>query len=127
MYKTELVRGVAQETGVSQQVVRQVFGSSLRTIEAALAAGERVTLPGFGTFYTSQRRAGRVRSVRIGRQVEVLARRVAVFRVGDVLKRAVDGSAQRPGGCREARRPAVWHDSAPSRDKFMRSADNSLC
>src|SRR5215203_4865502 len=99
LYATDLVRRVAQQTGLSQRVVRQVLGANLRTIEAALAAGERVTLPGFGTFYTSQRRSGRVRSVRIGRQVEVLARRVAVFRVGDVLKRAVDGSAQRPGGC----------------------------
>src|SRR3954464_5990407 len=95
MYKTELVRRVAQETGVSQRVVRQVIGSSLGTIEAALTAGDRVTLPGFGTFYTSQRQAGRIRSVRTGRQVEVPARRVAGFRVGEVLKRAV--AAKRRG------------------------------
>ena len=95
MYTTELVRRVARETGVSQRVVRQVVGAGLGTIEAALTAGERVTLPGFGTFYTSQRRAGRVRSVRTGRQVEVPARRVAAFRVGEVLKRAV--AAKRRG------------------------------
>ncbi len=89
MYKTHLVRRVAQETGLSQRVVRQVLASSLQTIEAALTVGERVTLPGFGTFDTSQRRAGRIRSIRTGRQVEVLARRVAVFRVGAVLKQAV--------------------------------------
>jgi DNA-binding protein HU-beta len=89
LYTTELVRRVAQETGVSQRVVRQVVAASLRTIETALTAGERVTLPGFGTFATSQRRAGRIRSVRTGRQVDVPARRVAVFRVGDVLKRTV--------------------------------------
>jgi DNA-binding protein HU-beta len=85
MYKTALVRRVARETGVSQRVVRQVVGASLDTIEAALTTGDRVTLPGFGTFYTSQRRGGRIRSVRTGRQVEVPARRVAAFRVGDVL------------------------------------------
>src|SRR3954469_9014779 len=95
MYKTALVRRVAQETGLSQRVVRQVVGSSLGTIQAALTAGDRVTLPGFGTFYTSQRRAGRVRSVRSGRQVEVPARRVASFRMGEVLKRAV--AAKRRG------------------------------
>jgi DNA-binding protein HU-beta len=95
MYTTALVRRVARETGLSQRVVRQVVGASLRTIEAALTAGDRMTLPGFGTFYTSQRRAGRVRLVRSGRQVEVPARRVAAFRVGDVLKRAV--AAKRRG------------------------------
>ena len=95
MYKTDIVRRVAQETGLSQRVVSHVFGSSLRTIEAALVTGERVTLPGFGTFYTSQRQAVRVRSIRTGRQVEVPARRVAAFRVGNVLKRAV--AAKRRG------------------------------
>lgn len=95
LYTTELVRRVAQETGVSQRVVRQVIGASLRTIETALMAGERVTLPGFGTFSTSQRRAGRIRSVRTGRPVEVPARRVAAFRVGDVFKPAV--AAKRRG------------------------------
>jgi DNA-binding protein HU-beta len=89
MYKTELVLRVARETGVSQRVVRQVVGTSLRTIETALTTGERVSFPGFGTFYTSQRRAGRIRSVRTWRQVEVPARRVAAFRVGEMLKRAV--------------------------------------
>ena len=95
MYKTELVRRVARETGLSQRVVGQVLTSSLRGVQRALAAGERVTIPGFGTFYTSQRQAGRVRSVRTGRQVEVPARRVAAFRVGAVFKRAVAGGSKR--------------------------------
>lgn len=88
-----LVRRIAQQTGLSQAVVRQVLGASLATVQAALAAGERVTLPGFGTFYTSARQASRVRSVCDGRQVTIPARRVAVFRVGEVLKRVV-ASAQ---------------------------------
>ncbi len=91
LYTTDLVRRVAQQTGLHQRVVRQVLGVSLETMQSALTAGERVTLPGFGTFSTRQRRAGRVRSVRTGRQVDVPARRVAAFRVGDVLKRAVAG------------------------------------
>jgi DNA-binding protein HU-beta len=95
IFTATLVRRVAQQTGLSQHVVRQVLGSSLQTIAAALAAGERVTLPGFGTFYTSSRQAGRVRSVRDGRPVAIPARRVAAFRVGEVLKRAV--ARKRPG------------------------------
>ena len=91
MYKTELVRRVASEIGLSQRVVAQVLTSSLHGVQRALAAGERITLPGFATFSTSQRQAGRVRSVRTRCQVEVPARRVAAFRVGAVLKRAVGG------------------------------------
>ena len=89
IFTATLVRRVAQQTGLSQHIVHKVLGVSLQTIEAALTAGEQVTLPGFGTFYTSQRQAGRVRSVRDGRQVSIPARRVAAFRVGEVLKRRV--------------------------------------
>ena len=95
MYKTELVRRVARETGLSQRVVAQVLTSSLHEVQQALAGGERITIPGFGTFYTSQRQAARVQSVRTGRQVEIPARRVAAFRVGEVLKRAVAGGLKR--------------------------------
>ena len=95
MFKTDIVRRVARQANLSQRVVTLVLGTSLHTIEGALAAGERVTFSGFGTFYTSQRKAGRVRHVRTGRHVAVPARRVAAFRVGDVLKRAVAGKRKR--------------------------------
>ena len=95
MYKTELVRRVARETGLSQRVVAQVLTSSLHGVQQALAAGERVIIPGFGTFYTSQRQAIRVRSIRTGREIELPTRRVSAFRVGAVLKRAVAGASKR--------------------------------
>ena len=91
MSKTELVRQVARETGLRQRVVSQVVAASLRTVQRTLVAGERVSLPGFGTFYTRDRQAGRIRSLQTGRQIEISARRVAAFRVGAVLKRAVAG------------------------------------
>jgi len=40
-------------------------------------------------FYTSERQAGKIRDVRTGRQIIIPGRRVAAFRVGEVLKRAV--------------------------------------
>ena len=95
IFTATLVRRVAQQTGLSQAVVRQVLGTSLEGVQAALAEGERVKLQGFGKFYTRERQALRVRSVRDGRQVAIPARRVAAFRVGDVLKRAVAGARPR--------------------------------
>ena len=95
VFKTELVRRVARETKLPQPVVSRALTAGLGAIQAALARGERVVVPGFGVFATSQRRAGRVRSVRDGRPVAVPARRVAVFRAGAVLKRAVTGTRRR--------------------------------
>ena len=58
MYKTELVRRVARETGLSQRVVSRVLGASLDVIQARLATGEKITFPGFGTFYTQSASRG---------------------------------------------------------------------
>ena len=95
MHKTDIVKRVAKETRLSQQIVADVLNASHRVIEETLRGGEAVTFPGFGTFYTRTRRAGRVRSIRTGQAVEVPARTVAGFRVGDVLKRAVAGKRRR--------------------------------
>ncbi len=60
-----------------------------------LRTGGRGVFPGFGTFGTSKRRAGRVRNIRTGKPVAYPARTIAVFRVGEVLKRAVAGMRRR--------------------------------
>ena len=100
MYKTALMRRVAQETRLSQATVNTVLTASLRQIGAALAAGETVVLPGFGTFSPSVKQARRIRDVRTGRTIEIPARQTATFRAGDVLKRTVAGNQSKPRGRR---------------------------
>lgn len=68
---------------------------TLDEITRAVVRGETVTLPGFGTFYTRMQPAGTVRHIRTGRRHSVPARRVAAFRVGEVLKREVRREAAR--------------------------------
>lgn len=91
MYKTELVRRVARETRLSQNIVADVVEVTQRLIEETLRAGQPVTLPGFGSFYTRKRAAGKVKHVRTGQLIAVPARTIAAFRVGEVLKRVVAG------------------------------------
>jgi DNA-binding protein HU-beta len=100
MYKTALMRRVAQETRLSQATVNTVLTASLRQIARTLAAGEGVTLPGFGTFYPSVKQARRIRDVRTGRPITLPARRTAAFRAGAVLKRTVAGRQDKPRGRR---------------------------
>ena len=95
MYKTELIKRVSRETRLSQRIVADVIAASHRLIEQALREGQSMTFPGFGTFYTRDKQAGQVRDVRTGEIVSYEARRVAAFRVGDVLKRAVRGERRR--------------------------------
>jgi DNA-binding protein HU-beta len=89
VYKQEFIRRVSDETFLSHKVIRQVLEGSLTVIQDTLKGGGEVRLPGFGVFYTRQQPAGKVKSIRTGRTVQVPARRVAAFRVGAQLKKAV--------------------------------------
>lgn len=95
LYKTALGRRVAQRTQRSPSVVQQTLSAALDAITEALARGETVTLPGFGTFYTREQPESRVRHIRTGQAVRVPAHRVAAFRVGEVLRRQVRGGGRR--------------------------------
>jgi DNA-binding protein HU-beta len=95
VYKTDVVRRVAQETRLSQRAVRDALTSAMQVITQALKEGKTVTLPGFGTFYTSNRGEGTVRDIRTGARITVPARRVAGFRVGELLKQSVRGARLR--------------------------------
>lgn len=50
MNRSELVRDVALELGMSENQVRKVVGATLDRIMGAVIEGEKVTLKGFGTF-----------------------------------------------------------------------------
>jgi nucleoid DNA-binding protein len=89
VHKQEFIKRVSDETFLSHKVIRQVLEGSLTVIQDTLKSGGEVRLPGFGVFYTRQQPAGKVKSIRTGKTVQVPARRVAAFRVGADLKKAV--------------------------------------
>lgn len=50
MQKTELIRMLAERAGLSQTQARQALDALTEIVGETLAAGEKVTIPGFGTF-----------------------------------------------------------------------------
>ena len=96
MYKTDLIRRVAKETRLSHRIVDDVVRESLDAITQALRDGQTVVLPGFGTFYTRERKASQVRSIRNpGELLDIPAMRQADFRVGELLRQAVRKAPRR--------------------------------
>src|SRR4030088_782029 len=89
VYKNDVVRKVAQDTRLSQRVVSDALNSMVNVVSQALREGKTVTFPGFGTFYTSNRGEGTVKHIRTKETIKVPARRVAAFRVGELLKKSV--------------------------------------
>ena len=89
MNKAELIADVATKTGLSKKDSELAVNATFDAITAALTAGEKVQLVGFGAFDVKER------CVRIGRnpktkeEIEIPASRVPQFKAGKVLKEAV--------------------------------------
>jgi DNA-binding protein HU-beta len=83
------VRRVAKDTRVSQGTVSDVLTTALNELTLSLSKAENVVFPGFGTFYTRIRPASRGRSFTTGKTVTVPKMRLAAFRAGELLKKAV--------------------------------------
>ena len=95
MYKTDIVRKVAKETRLSQRIVDDVLTETLDTITQSLRDGQTVVLPGFGTFYTKERKPSTVKHIRTAEVIDIPAMRQADFRVGELLRQAVRKAPRR--------------------------------
>jgi DNA-binding protein HU-beta len=80
VFTTDLIRYLARTHGRSEAHYRQAVNDVLNGITEQRAHGHRVQLIGFGSLYTRQQPAGKVRSIRNGESLIVPARRVAAFR-----------------------------------------------
>ena len=90
MNKQELVRKIASDTDMTQKDAAAVLDAALSEIEAAVAAGEKVQLVGFGTFEKKQREARMAHNPRTGEPVELKASAAPVFRAGKSFREAVE-------------------------------------
>jgi len=85
MNKGELVEKVAKECELSKAVAEQVLASVLEAITDAMAAGDKVTLLGFGTFSVSERAAREGRNPQSGEPMNIPAKKVVKFKAGTKL------------------------------------------
>jgi DNA-binding protein HU-beta len=108
--KTQIVDRVVAR-GAERAQAAAAVDAVLDEITTALAAGERVTLVGFGTFEPATRGARSARNPRTGAVVDVAATTVARFRPGTSLRAAVaGGTAPAP----TAHAPAAPAPTAPA-------------
>lgn len=96
MNKTQLAAAVAERTGATPTEARRQVDAVLGSIVDGVAAGERVSLIGFGTFSSAARPARTARNPQTGAVVEVPAAVVPRFRVGAGFKARVTDAAPSP-------------------------------
>src|SRR5690625_7617047 len=86
MNRGELIHSIASKTGLTKADATRALDATLETITEELTKGERVTLPGFGTFSTSERAARTGRNPQTGKEIQIAAKTVARFKAGKNLR-----------------------------------------
>jgi len=86
MNKTDLIAEVAVKAGLSKKDAEKALNATLDAITAALAAGEKVQLVGFGGFEVKAREARVGRNPRTKETIEIPASKLPVFKAGKALK-----------------------------------------
>ncbi|MCA1839864.1 MAG: HU family DNA-binding protein [Actinomycetota bacterium] len=94
MNKAELIERVADVTGEAKSRTSEFVDATLGAVESALAKGDRVVLPGFGTFTARPRKARTGRNPQTGAAVKIAATTVPVFKAGQALKAIVSGKTK---------------------------------
>ena len=89
MNKAELIAAVAEKSGLSRKDSEQAVSAAFDAITESLAAGEKVSLVGFGSFEVKERAARIGRNPQTKEEITIPAARVASFKVGKALKDAV--------------------------------------
>ncbi len=95
MNKTDLIKSVAGATGESRRVVTEVIDEFVSQIQKQVKKGEKVTVPGFGTFSRRQRPARTARNQRTGESIKVKAAKVPAFKAGAGFKDYVAGTRKK--------------------------------
>ena len=89
MNKTELRDAVAEASGLNAAQADKALNAVLDSITTALSSGDKVTLPGFGTFETRERAARQGRNPQTGEAIDIAASTAPAFKPGAQLKQAV--------------------------------------
>ncbi len=89
MNKSELVDAIAKESKLSKADSEKALNAFINQTTKALKGGGNVALVGFGTFKISKRAARNGRNPQTGKAIKIAAKKVAKFKAGAALAKAV--------------------------------------
>jgi DNA-binding protein HU-beta len=90
MNKTELIEKIATAAGMTKADAGRALSATVDSIVAAVAAGDTVSLIGFGSFKTSARAARMGKNPRTGEAIQIAAATLPRFSAGAGFKAAVN-------------------------------------
>ena len=91
MKKDELVQAVAESAGLNKAEADRALSAIVETVTGAVAKGDRVQIPGLGTFEARERAAREGRNPQTGETMQIAATTVPGFKAATAFKNATAG------------------------------------
>jgi DNA-binding protein HU-beta len=91
MKKDELVSAIAESTDLSKADADRALKAVVDAITGAVASGDKVQIPGLGTFEPRERSAREGRNPQTGQTIQIAATTVPGFKAATAFKDAVAG------------------------------------
>ena len=92
MNKGELVDAIASSANISKTDAENALNAFINSVQDAVSGGDKVTLPGFGSFQPTLRKARTGIDPRTRETVQIPERKAAKFTVGSKFKAQVQSS-----------------------------------
>ena len=89
MNKTDLIESIAKTADIPKATAAKLVDAYHSTVTKAIAGGDKVTIPGFGSFSASERKERSGRNPRTGAVLTVKAAKVPKFKPGKSLRDAL--------------------------------------
>lgn len=86
MTKAELIAKVAEETGLTKASATKSVNAVFKALSESLKKKEKTTIPGFGTFKISERKARKGLNPKTKQKISIPAKTVSVWRPAKELK-----------------------------------------
>jgi DNA-binding protein HU-beta len=107
--KSELVDAIAERTGLTKADSERALSAVIDIVESTVKGGQKVTIPGFGTFSVSERKARTGRNPQTGATIKIAASKAPKFTAGSGFKAVVNSKGK------AAKAPAKATKKAPAK------------
>ena len=88
--KQGMIERLVKGADLPKKTAETVLNTFIDTVKLALKKGDKVAIPGFGTFAVRKSKARIGRNPATGAKINIPAKKKAVFRVGKELKEMVN-------------------------------------
>jgi DNA-binding protein HU-beta len=91
MKKDELVQVIAESADITKADADRVLKAVVDTITTGVASGQKIQIPGLGTFEARERSAREGRNPQTGETIKIAATTAPGFKAATAFKQAVAG------------------------------------